>query len=123
MATRNRSQDVTHYTELRYEELVEDPEATLRRVCELIELPFDPVMLDYHEHAADRLREIDRELPASRGHDRLEAGPRLAAHERASEPPAPERIGAWRTEMPADDRAAFEEVAGHLLDELGYEKD
>jgi Sulfotransferase family len=120
MATRNRSEGVA-YTELRYEALVTDPEASLRQVCELIELPFDPAMLDYHEGAEERLSEIDRELPASRGHERLEAGPRLAAHGRVSQPPSAERIGAWRSEMPPADQAAFEEVAGDLLAELGYE--
>jgi hypothetical protein len=121
IATRNRSEGLRHYTELRYEDLVTDPEARLRRICELIELSFDPAMLDYHERAAERLGEIDRELPARRGHPRLEAGPRLAAHERASQPIAAERAGAWRVEMPAADQAAFREVAGDLLSELGYE--
>jgi Sulfotransferase family len=120
IATRKRS-DGVRYTELRYEDLVTDPEASLRRVCELIELPYEASMLDYHEHAAQRLREIDRELPAKRGHPRLEAEPRLAAHERAYGPPEPERASAWRTEMDDADRAAVEEVAGDLLAELGYE--
>jgi Sulfotransferase family len=122
VATRKRSEGVDHYTELRYEDLVTDPEAALRRVCELIELSFDPAMLAYHEHATERLDEIDRELPARRGHRRLEAGPRIAAHGRASQPPTPERAGAWRTEMPAADQAAFQEAAGDLLAELGYEQ-
>ena len=40
--------------------------------------------------------------------------------QRLNEPP---RAGVrdWRTEMSASDRAAFEEVAGELLAELGYE--
>ena len=33
------------YLEVRYEELVADPEPTLRRVCSHIELPFDPAMV------------------------------------------------------------------------------
>jgi hypothetical protein len=122
VATRKRSEGVDGYMELRYEELVANPEAALRRVCELIELPFDPAMLAYHERAAQRLGEIDRELPARRGHRRLEAGPRLAAHGRASQPPTPERAGAWRTEMSPADQDAFERVASDLLAELGYER-
>jgi hypothetical protein len=30
-------------------------------------------------------------------------------------------VGRWRTEMSDEDRRAFEEVAGKLLVELGYE--
>jgi hypothetical protein len=121
LATRKRAEAVSHYLELRYEDLVLDTERTLGRACEYIELPFDPAMLAYHERAAERLREIDRELPAKRGRPQLGAQRRLAAHERASEPPAPERVGAWRSEMSARDRAAFEAEAGDLLAELGYE--
>jgi hypothetical protein len=120
IATRKRAQGVSHYLELRYEDLVLDTEGTLRRVCEYIELPFDPAMLAYHEHAEERLGEIDRELPPKRGRPRLGARRRLAAHERAFEPPAPDRISAWRSEMSDRDRAAFEAEAGDLLTELGY---
>ena len=41
-----------HYLEVRYEDLVADTEATLRRVCEFLELPFDPAMVDPPERAA-----------------------------------------------------------------------
>lgn len=121
LSTRRRAETVTHYLELRYEDLVQDTERTLRRVCDYIDLPFDPAMLAYHERAGERLREIDRELPPRRGRPRLGARRRLAAHEMASEPPAPERVGTWRSEMSDRDRAAFEAEAGDLLTELGYE--
>lgn len=34
---------------LRYEDLIADPEAALRRVCAFAGLPFDPAMLRFHE--------------------------------------------------------------------------
>jgi hypothetical protein len=34
-----------HYSEIRYEDLIADPEGTLRRVCEIIDLPFSEAML------------------------------------------------------------------------------
>jgi hypothetical protein len=120
MSTRRRAEAVEHYIEVLYEELVSQTEAILRRVCAHIELPFDAVMLRYHERSAERLAEIERDLPARRGRPELGAGPRIAAHARAGDPPAPERIGAWRDEMAPDDIAAFEAEAGDLLDELGY---
>ena len=43
------------YREVRYEDLVRAPEAALRNVCSWIGVPFDPVMLDYHKHATERL--------------------------------------------------------------------
>jgi hypothetical protein len=122
IATRTRSHSIRHYTEVRFEDLIADAESTLRGVCEFIELPFDPAMLAYHERAAERLTEIDRDLPARRGRPELEAAPRIAAHAHAFEPPAPERVGAWRSDMSARDLPIFDAEAGDLLGELGYER-
>ena len=123
IATRKRSRSVRHYTEVRFEDLVTDTETVVRRVCDYAELRFDSAMLGYHEHAVERVEEIERELPAKRGRRQLDADLRAAAHARASDPPDPARAAAWRSEMSAGDVAAFEAEAGDLLDELGYARD
>ena len=107
------------YLELRYEDLVADPEAELRKVCELVELAYDDSMLAYHESASIRLGELG-DLPAAgargeRGHDE-----RRAAHALAARPPSKARTEVWRDRMEPADREAFEAVAGDLLAELGY---
>jgi hypothetical protein len=119
-AARRDAAELRHYLELRYEDLVRETEATLRRVCEFVDLPWDPAMLDYHRHAEERLREMAGDLPARGGKALRPGAERLAAHALARERPKPERIGAWRDEMSADDAAAFEEAAGDLLADLGY---
>ncbi|HEX9774595.1 MAG TPA: sulfotransferase [Actinomycetota bacterium] len=40
------------YLEYRHEDLIADPEATLRRICAFIDRPFDPAMLGWHEGRA-----------------------------------------------------------------------
>jgi Sulfotransferase family len=110
-----------HYLELRYEDVVIDTEAALRRVCEYVDLPWDDAMLHYHERAAERMKEMHRDLPPEPGKPLRPADHRMAAHALTSEPPDPSRLGRWRTEMSPEDRAAFEEAAGDLLAELGYE--
>src|SRR5919201_1339435 len=80
------------YFEIRYEDLVLDTEPALRRVCEFVELDFDPGMLDYHERAVERLQEMNRER--QRGARRLLTGEeRMKAHEMTTKPPQAERIG------------------------------
>jgi hypothetical protein len=108
------------YVELRYEDLVADPERCLRRVCELIELDYDPAMLAYHEGAGERLAELGDLAPVDARAGR-EGTERIAAHSLAKQPPSGARTAAWRTEMSAEDEAAFEAVAGDLLRELGYD--
>jgi hypothetical protein len=78
-------------------------------------------MLHYHERAAERMREMHRDLPPEPGKPLRPADHRMAAHALTSEPPDPSRLGRWKTEMSPEDRAAFEDAAGDLLAELGYE--
>ena len=61
------AEEVEHYIEVRYEDMVPDTEGDLRRVCEYIELDFDPVMLRYYERAEERLQEMAGALPAKKG--------------------------------------------------------
>ena len=91
----------THpYHELRYEDLVEEPESRLREVCAFLELEYEPGMLEYHR----------REDPSL-----------YADHPRLAEPPTRE-TRSWRKELSPADAELFEAIAGDLLAELGYER-
>jgi hypothetical protein len=119
LTARGVSQIADRYLEVRYEDLVIDTEPTLRRVCEFIELDYEPGMLAYHERAPERLQEMNRER--QRGTRRALSGQeRMQAHAMTTKPPQAERVEAWRTQMPESDRRTFEAVAGDLLAELGY---
>ena len=118
---RRQGAKVEHYLELRYETLVSHPEPTLRQICEFIDLPWDPAMLDYHKRSEERLAELDRDIPAMGGRLPRSAESRMALHERTTKPVDTKAIGKWRTQMAPEDVAEFERVAGDLLSELGYE--
>jgi hypothetical protein len=87
------------YHEARYEDLVADPEAVVRAICDFAALPFEPGMLAY---ASD----VD---VSGKPHQ-----------QRLLQPPTP-GVRNWRTELSPEEARAFEAVAGDLLDELGYE--
>ncbi len=87
------------YLEIRYEELVRDPEDVLQRICSFAGLPWEPAMLEY-AGAVD-----------------VSAKPHQQALAR---PPTP-GLRDWRESMSDENVAAFERVAGDLLAELGYE--
>jgi hypothetical protein len=109
------------YVEARYEDLVRDPETTLRRICEFVDLPWDEAMLSYHERAAERLSEMAGTLRAEGSHAEQAAGYRIENHAPTTKPPDPAKLDKWRREMSAGDLAAYDAVAGELLTELGYE--
>lgn len=87
------------YLELRYEELVQEPDATLRAITDFAALPFDDAMLEY-------VGNVD-----------LSAKPHQQSLAKAPTP----GLRDWRTAMSSDDVRSFEEVAGDLLARLGYE--
>ena len=71
--------------------------------------------------AEERMAEMHRDLPAE-GNKKHRAGDlRMRSHALTRQPLSTERIARWKQEMPADDNATFESVAGDLLSDLGYE--
>jgi hypothetical protein len=93
------------YCEVHYEALVADPEPVLRRLCRYLDLSWDDAVLHHHEHAEAVVAAT--RFPAAHRHVMLPATPGLRD---------------WRAEMTADELAAFEAIAGTVLDELGYER-
>jgi Sulfotransferase family len=93
-----REQAAGRYRELRYEDLIAEPQAALREACQFLELEFEPAMLDYRRGTAQ-----------------------LVDHHRLAEPPTP---GArrWKDQMAPPEAERFEAIAGELLAELGYER-
>jgi Sulfotransferase family len=108
------------YMEIRYEDLVADPEPLLRRIADFVELPWSDSMLEYHHGAEERMKEVIRDFHPLGG-GTITAEERQRQHELVKSPPSSSRVGRWRTEMSPEDREAFESVAGELLAELGYD--
>jgi hypothetical protein len=117
---RRQARRLPHYLELRYEDLVAEPEPLLRRVCEFIQLSWDPATLDYHRGAEERMAEVTRDFERGGG-PAIPAAVRAERHTRVAEPPQRQRAGRWRTDMSVPDRETFEAIAGEQLSELGYE--
>jgi hypothetical protein len=93
------------YREVRYEDLVKDPEGVTRLVCDFIELEFHPDMLSYHQRANEIIRPTRH--PGSHGRINL---------------PPTRGLRDWKTQMRPADIELFDVLAGELLDELGYER-
>lgn len=92
---------------VRYESLLATPEATMRQVCAFVGEEFDGAVL-----TPTRQPSIARQP--------------LIGHRRRPPPVsrtdiAPTNAAKWKRSMSVRDRAAFEEVAGDMLSELGYE--
>lgn len=93
------------YIESRYEDLIDDTEASVRRLCEFLGLPFDSAMLRYYERADSLVattavpeRHLDIYKPPTKG------------------------LQDWNRDLTPGQVARFEAIAGEALDLLGYER-
>jgi len=87
------------YCEIRYEELVSETERAVQEVCSFAAIPFERAMVDFA------------------GSVDVSGKP----HQQRLLEPARPGVRDWRAELRAEDARAFEDVAGELLAELGYE--
>lgn len=91
------------YHEVRYEDLVADPETSLRAMCGFLGEDFDPAMLAPEEV-------VDLVVPAGfEQHGQIKAGVNAAS------------VAKWRTELSAGEIATMESVGGDWLRRFGYE--
>jgi hypothetical protein len=94
----------SRYMVLRYEQLVTEPGETLQALCQFIGINFSEQMLAYQDDVA-------RKVPT----DKMSLWPSLKGPLNAA------NVGRWRGQMRLSQRILFEQRAGTLLRELGYE--
>jgi hypothetical protein len=93
------------YREVRYEDLVADPERHLRQLCEFLELAYSPAMLGFPARV-----------------DELVAGTFDARHHLGISRAPTADVRDWRTSSAPHDVQRFEAIAGDVLDAFGYER-
>lgn len=92
------------YLVLRYEDLILQPEAALRRLCDFMAVEYSPEMLDY-------AKMVDEKIPPQRRH----LWPLL------NKPPSADPVYRWKRAMPERERTVFERAARDVLATLGYD--
>ena len=92
------------YHEVRYEDLVAEPEARLREISAFLGVEYSPAMLAYPDN-------VEKSIPASKRH----IWPLI------DRPPQKDNVGRWKSRMSPAERICFEKRAGDVLRELRYE--
>lgn len=102
MAQADSLKELPQVFELRYEALLEDPEPQLRLLCDHLNLPFEPRMLEVRQIGSSTRADRQTDAPSDRGFDRS-------------------RIGTWqRGGLSAAEIAICESVAGDAMEARGY---
>lgn len=89
------------YAEVRYEDVLDDPEREMRRLCTFLSLDYDAAMLSYHKK---------RDRPALR----------RDPEQHLSKPPT-KGLRDWSHQMSREDTLLFDAIAGDTLTAFGYE--
>lgn len=92
------------YREIRYEQLVTHPEAILKDLCSWLNLQYTPSMLEYHRQSEASIPQVHADL-----------------FKLTKQPVNASRVGKWRVELKESEIFDFENIAGDLLNDLGYE--
>ena len=95
------------YLEIDYEDIVLDPESSLRRVCEFLGEKYEARMLEFHKHAGENIADFEKEK---------------GIHTKTSRAPKAEDTYRWKREMSAVHVAMFEAVAGPAMKLAGQER-
>jgi len=85
---------------IKFEDLVGDPETTLRAICDNVNIDYQPNMLEGHGF----------EMPAFT----------RASHKLVGKTPDPIRIDAWKRELLPRQVEIFENICGDVLVNMGY---
>lgn len=93
------------YIELHYEELLQDPEGTLRKLCEKLPIDYDPSMLEYEKAAKDLVQEDEGAWKQN------VLGPLLEKN-----------LGKWKREMAPAQLRTVETVLARTIRKAGYEE-
>ena len=89
------------FYELRYEDLVADPERFVAEICAFLDEPYLPQMAQPH----------------LLGRERIQPG---TFHDGVRQAPNTRRVGRWRQELSLADQRLFQALAGDLLEAYGY---
>ncbi|MES2466729.1 MAG: sulfotransferase [Verrucomicrobiota bacterium] len=118
-AARRSAEGLGGCMEVRYEQLVRDPEPVLREICVFLELPFEPGMLHPEQRAEARLLEHEERV-APGGRVVLTKAERRNIWHHSAKAVDARMAGQWREKLTIEEIAEFEETAGRWLGELGY---
>ncbi len=102
-ASARNSSVKNRYHEIRYEDVVNEPEATLKELFDFLEEPWDPAVLDFHLTRRDL---------------RAESSAQQVSQELYSY-----SAGRWTRDLKGEDKDTVKSIAGDLLIELGYAVD
>jgi hypothetical protein len=99
---------------LRYEDLVENPEAKMKELARFFDFPFDDKLLTFHEN----VKEVSLKQVA--GSDNAEGSTLLSKYEKLSKPINTDRLHVWKEKLTENEIAVCSAICAKTANKLGY---
>jgi hypothetical protein len=104
------------FLEIKYEDLVSNPEIELKKICSFLNIPFQLAMLEYDEQVKNDLKRKKEQL-SNNTQDLISV-----LHDGISQKVHTNKIGIWKKELTQQDVNLIWTVCGYLASKIGYEK-
>ena len=102
------------YMEVKYEDLVSQPEPVLKNMCHFLNLPFETQMLEYDQQVKKDLQEQGSSLGSTvKQHLSL-------LHEGLTQKPNTDKVGHWKTGLTEKENNMVWSVCGKTASDIGY---
>jgi hypothetical protein len=98
--------DATRYLFVKYEELICNPESTLKGICQFLDKPYDSIMMEY----PSRMKLVFDEAKPDF----------LNAHKGIFKAPDQQEIGKWRQDLTPNEAIMVARICGKTAKKLGY---
>jgi len=105
----NKKRYPDKYYILRYEDLVTNPKATFRSLCDFLGLVYDPNVFDFYKKKDEAMKIFGNTLWAQ-------------FHENLLEPVNTGRMNTWQNKLSVEQVRMADQIAGKYADQLGYKR-
>jgi hypothetical protein len=103
-----------YYMEERFENLIQNPETVLRKICDFLGEPYSAEMLNYKKAPKSAVPQY----PGAENPKEIEA-----VHKHSFGELDRKMVSTWKNKMSQADRIIFEQNAGYALELFGYERE
>lgn len=104
------------FMELKYEDLVAQPEAELKRIAKFLNFSYDEKMLQYHIKIKEKVSELIDEIDVKKEF-------LVKLHQSLTQKIYSDKVNFWKNNLTQDEADTIWYVCGDLAEEIGYKED
>ncbi len=102
------------FLEVKYEDLISNPEIELKKICSFLDITYNNVMLKYDEQINEEVKKTKLDAEILKEFSLFHGGLREKVNT--------EKIGAWKKDLKTEEANLIWTICGSLAEKIGYTK-